>query len=212
MDRTLEPELLDALPPDHPDAIRNRRDLRLTNLVMRNHAWIARTLSRRLRPGERVLELGAGTGELGQRLARHGLTVDGLDVWPRPPSWPAHHAWHRVDVLAFTGWESYRVVIGNLIFHQFTEADLQRLGRRMQRARMIVACEPARRRASQVAYRTLAPLFGANHVSLHDAHVSIAAGFRGDELPSALGLSRTQWDVHCASTCLGAYHLTAMRR
>ena len=31
-----------------------------------------------------------------------------------------------------------------------------------------------------------APLLGANHVSLHDAHVSIAAGFLGDELPRAL--------------------------
>ena len=41
----------------------------------------------------------------------------------------------------------------------------------------------------------LAPLFRANRVTLHDAHVSIAAGFRGDELPRALGLDPAQYKV-----------------
>ena len=84
-------------------------------------------------------------------------------------------------------------MVGNLIFHQFSGPDLAHLGDTLRRsARVIVACEPLRRRISQLLYRSFAPLFGANHVSLHDAHVSIAAGFRGHELPALLGWMPTQ--------------------
>jgi hypothetical protein len=214
MQRTLQPELLDSLPPDHPDALHNRRDLRLTNAIVGNHRWLARTLPPLLRPGERALELGAGTGELGRRLARAGLTCDGLDLWPRPAAWPAECEWHRTDLLRFTGYAPYAVVVGNLIFHQFSAADLSALGAALQAGgvRTIVACEPARRRLSQLLYRTLGPLFGANHVSLHDAHVSIAAGFRGDELPRALGLAPAEWRIRRFTTLLGVYRLVAERR
>lgn len=212
MDRTLEPELLDGLPPTHPDALHNRRDLRLTNIAMRNDAWFARVLPPLLRPGERVLELGAGTGELGVRLIRRGVAVDGLDLWPRPAEWPTGRAWHQSDVRTFAEWNQYPVMIGNLILHQFSESALRELGAQMRRARLIIMCEPVRRRVSQTLYRTIAPLLGANHVTLHDAHVSIAAGFIGDELPRALGLDRAHWETHCRSTWLGAYHLVAVRR
>ncbi len=50
MQRTPQPELLDSLPPQHPDALHNRRDLRLTNRVMGNHRWLIRTLPPLLRP------------------------------------------------------------------------------------------------------------------------------------------------------------------
>jgi hypothetical protein len=62
-----------------------------------------------------------------------------------------------------------------------------------------------------VLYRTFAPLFGANHVSLHDAHVSIAAGFRDEELPRSLGLSRDHWRIECSWTTLGLYRMIAVR-
>ena len=77
---------------------------------------------------------------------------------------------------------------------------------------MIVAAEPARRRISQVLFRAIAPLLGANYVSLHDAQVSIAAGFRAEELPRALGLDRGGWDVRCTTTALGSYRMVAVRR
>jgi len=89
---------------------------------------------------------------------------------------------------------------------------LAELGRKLSGARLILACEPVRRRASQVLFRTIAPLLGANHVSLHDAHVSIAAGFVGAELAGALGLEAGTWDVHINQTWLGAYRLVATRR
>ena len=58
----------------------------------------------------------------------------------------------------------------------------------------------------------LSPLFGANHVTQHDAHVSIAAGFVGDELPRALGLEHRAWKFHCEATWLGGYRMIASRR
>ena len=212
MQRTLQPELLDSLPPDDPAAQHNRRDLLLTNRIAGNHRWFARTLPSLLRTGT-VLELGAGTGELGLRLIRAGLAVDGLDRWPRPAAWPADRAWHMEDLLTFDRYDGYTAMIGNLIFHQFSAADLAAIGRKLTRAAdVIVACEPTRRASSQLLYRTLGPLLGANYVSLHDAHVSIAAGFRGDELPRALGLDLAAWRIRVTTTLLGMYRMTAVRR
>jgi len=213
MRRTLQPELLDSLSPEHPDALHNRRDLRLTNRIMGNHRWFTRTLPPLLDPGEAALELGAGTGELGTRLARRSVAVDGLDLWPRPADWPASRQWHRADLRVFPGFGSYAAVIGNLIFHQFPDDELAALGDNLRRhARIILACEPARRRSSQDYFRIIGPLLGANHVSLHDAHVSIAAGFCDDELPRTLGLDAATWDCRCTTTALGAYRMIAIRR
>lgn len=213
MQRVLQPELLDSLPHDHPDALHNRRDLRLINGIAGNHRWLARTLARLLQPGEVALEIGAGTGELGARFARCGLAVDGLDVCPRPAAWPAERDWHRADLRAFDGYPRYAAVIGNLIFHQFSAVELTELGQKLRLgARVIVACEPERRRVWQILFRTVAPLMRANHVSRHDAHVSIAAGFRGDELARILGLEGADWDIRWTNTLLGMNRLIAVRR
>ena len=213
MQRTLQPELLDSLPPAHPDALHNRRDLRLTNLIMGNHRWLARTLRTALLPREPTLELGAGTGELAARLAQNQIPADALDLWPRPDSFPPARTWHRADLLTFDGYAPYSAIVGNLIFHQFSAPDLAALGAKLRpTARLIIACEPARRRLSQTLFATFAPLLGANHVSLHDARVSIAAGFRDDELPLTLGLAAPEWDCHCFTTTLGAYRMVATRR
>jgi hypothetical protein len=56
------------------------------------------------------------------------------------------------------------------------------------------------------------PLLGASHVTLHDARVSIAAGFRGDELPRSLGLMDAAWEVTCATSALGSNRMLAVRR
>jgi hypothetical protein len=213
MRRQVQPELLDSLPPNHPDALHNRRDLRLTNRLMGNHRWLARTLASLLRDGEQVLEIGAGEGEFARRLAATGVEIDGLDRWPRPAGWPADRAWHQVDLQTFSGYDRYEVILGNLIFHQFSDPELAGLGRRLrQSARVIAACEPERRRLSQVIFARLAPLLGANRVSLHDGHVSISAGFRDDELPRLLGLDPADWTCRCSTTPLGAYRLVALRR
>jgi len=212
MKRVCEPEILDTLPFGHPDAVRNRRDLRLINLFMRNGAWFARTLGRILKPGERVLELGCGTGDMGLHLIRQGVALDGLDLWPRPKAWPEGRLWHQQDLKSFSGYDPYGVVVANLILHQFTDNELAEIGARIRRsARVVLACEPARRRMSQRMIAALAPLFGANYVTLHDARVSVAAGFDGDELPRVLGLDGGGWSCSCTATALGAIRMVAIR-
>jgi hypothetical protein len=213
MPRTIQPELLDSLPPQHPDALHNRRDLRITNRLMGNYRWFVRVLPQIASPDESLLEIGAGTGELASSLQARGLQVDGLDLWPMPSNWSDSRTWHQDDLLAFSGYEAYDVVFGNLIFHQFKDDELAKLGASLQsQVRSIVACEPARRRLSQIAYRLAGPILGVNYVSLHDAHVSIEAGFLGDELPRALGLDDALWQVRCHTTPLGAYRMIATRR
>lgn len=213
MPRQLQAELLDALPPDHPDARHSRRDLRLINAIMGNHRWVARALGGVLRPGDRVIEIGAGMGELGRRLQAAGHLVDGLDFAPRPADWPVDRDWRSANLLTFDGYGRYDAVSGNLIFHHFSATELATLGQSLGRTvRVIIACEPARSRLSQRFFALIAPLFRPNHVTLHDAHVSIAAGFQGDELPRLLCLDPAVWSWQCRTTLRGAYQMMAVRR
>ncbi len=213
MERRLTPELLDSLSHDHPDALHNRRDLRLINALMGNGRWFVRTLPPLVRPGEPVLELGAGLGELAEELAHHGQRVDGLDRWPQPDRWPADRRWHQTDLESFSAWSDYPVVIGNMILHQFSPGSLIALGRHFDaHARLLVFCEPTRRRRSQRLLAVAAPLIRANHVSRHDGHVSIAAGFIDNELPKQLGLSAEHWTWQVQTTFFGAYRVVARRR
>lgn len=212
MQRTLQPELLDSLSPEHPAALHSRRDLRLTNRLLGTHAWFARHLPPLIQPGERALELGAGTGELLLALRDRGQLADGLDLWPRPTSLPPALRWHRADLLTFDSFHDYRVIFGNLIFHQFSPNDLARLGQQLSdSARVIVASEPARRRVSQWLFAIFGRILRANYVTLHDARISIAAGFRDDELPRALDLDPTRWSWRCTTSWLGAYRMIAIR-
>jgi len=212
MERSLQPELLDSLAPDDPAALHNRRDLRLINRFIGTVPWFARELARRLRPGERVLEIGAGTGELTGALAARGVPIDGLDLWPRPVDLPRSSAWHRADLRTFGGYAEYPVVIGNLILHQFSERELAELGRRLAPVRVVLASEPARVRRAQVFLAVGAWVFRGNHVTRHDAQVSVRAGFLKAELPGYLGLSRADWRWTCGVQGIGTYRMMAEKR
>jgi hypothetical protein len=113
----------------------------------------------------------------------------------------------------FAGYGRYPIVIGNLIFHHLDDTDLAAFGAELRRsARVILACEPGRSRASQIAFRIFGTLLRANRVTLHDAAASIDAGFRDSELAKKLGLAAADWEVRCSVSLIGAYHLVAVRR
>lgn len=211
--RSPQPELLDSLPPGSPEAVRSRRDLARLNRIMGNTAWFVRTTPPLMRPGERALELGAGDGGLARSLHAAGLSVDALDRFPGPVAWPAAARWHVADLRDFEDWGDYPVILGNLILHHLDSDELGALGARIDRhARAIVFNEPLRCLRARVLWAVGAPLGGAGRVTRHDGRVSIAAGFRGDELPRALGLSPRRWSWRLTTTFLGAVRLVAQRR
>lgn len=213
MPRVLTPEILDRLPADSPAARRSRRDLRLTNALMGNHRWLRRELQQRAQPAEAALELGAGDGAFALSANLTGLNVHGLELTcPAPTRWPANRSWHRADLKTFPGYAAYPVIVGNLIFHHLSEGELGQLGATLRRHnRVILASEPARRSASKALFAVLGRLLGADRVTLHDARVSIGAGFLGQELPELLGLG-ADWDVRCHTTLLGAYRMSAVKK
>lgn len=212
--RVLQPELLDSLSHDDPDAVRAREEMLLVNGIMGNHRWIECMLRRHAATGWRITELGAGDGLLSLRLLQSGLcresALHAVDLAPRPPHWPTAAAWTCGDVLANDLPEA-EVMIANLFLHHFTAAQLRVLGSRIAAStRLILAAEPARWWIHTLMGRLFCELAELNHVQKHDMQVSIRAGFRGDELRIALGLS-DEWQTSVFMHPLGGYRFIAWR-
>lgn len=213
MDRIVEPELLDGLPSDNPEAVASRRDLRMINGIMGNTRWLRRALLHRVRPQDLVVELGAGEGELGKSLNWDG-EYTGLDLHPMPVRWPENFEWVQGNVFtderAQAALAKASVVIGGLVLHHFSAEQLQALGRQCASARLLIFCEPVRRKLHlwQGSFLRLA---GINRVTQHDLPVSVRAGFLGHELAEFLGLT-AQWDCRVETTLFGAYRFIAERR
>jgi hypothetical protein len=170
--RSLEPELLDHLPPEDPRAARSRGDLRRINAIMGN----ARIIARHLGTAKRVADLGGGDGSLLRGLAeKRNLEIINVDRI------------HGLDVFDFlqSPGPALDAIVANLFLHHLTERDLRRLfALAAARAPLFVACEPRRSRAALWASR-LVGLIGANDVTRHDSVVSVRAGFTGQELSAA---------------------------
>lgn len=218
VDRIVQQEILDTLSPTDPAAIANRRDLRLYNCLMGNFRWFCNEV-RRLPGACNILELGAGDGSLGMYLHRQAKSTaitgyTGLDLIPVPPNWPA--GWHWIDQDLRThdfATANQDVLLGNLILHQFDDETLRSLGKRLlnSRLRLILLNEPSRKRFHmwQVA---LTRLLGVHPVTLHDANVSIRAGFRRNELAETLGIRENAWEITFSDTFMGANRLICKRR
>ena len=149
---------------------------------------------------------------MGWALARRGIATDGLDLWPRPAQWPAGSFWHQSYLQEFDRYSAYAAVLGSLIFHQFTPQELAGLGAKLRKCRLILASEPARLRRAQVLLAIGGRLLGANYVTRHDARVSVAAGFVGEELPHFLGLPPAEWQWECRVGLCGSYRMVAIRK
>ena len=205
--RTVIPELLDELPPDDPRAIHSRGDLRKVNALMGNADIMARTL--RPRRFDTVVELGGGDGTFLMAVARRlgprpvrAILVDRQSLLTRETraefealSWQVEPI--RADVfdwLAHDGRESADFTMSNLFLHHFVERDLSALLRDASRqTRLFLACEPLRSRPALAAAAMLR-LIGCNGVTLHDAKISVRAGFRSREL-SALWPQDGNWQL-----------------
>ena len=211
--RLLPTEILDTLPVEHPAARASRRDLRIFNQALGNPRWLATTVNRLARTGERVLELGAGVGEMADLVNPLAIQWDGLDRAPRPAHWPAGSRWHQVDIRTFDRWADYRVIAANLFFHHFDDDGLSELGQRIARhTRLLVIGDLRRGLIQQWLFSAFAHLIRAHRISRHDGWLSIRAGFRAEELPDRLGLHPDEWQWKVGTNLSGAYRLIAERR
>lgn len=219
--RTVRPEILDELPAADARAIRSRRDLQRVNRVMGSCGILTRAMRHALASAPqhaplRILELGAGDGTLALRVARRlatswreaeltlldrqsliadatgtafahlgwtlrPLTVDALE-WARAP--PQQQLSGRWDV-----------ALANLFLHHFEEDGLRELLSAVaERCDAFVACEPRRSLPALIGSRLL-PVLGVSTDTLHDAIISVRAGFQDNELSRMWPVSGTRWKL-----------------
>ena len=206
--RSIEPEILDDLSADDPRAIQSRRDLQKVNTVMGHPGMVTRAVRAAPSSPRLLVELGSGDGtfllrvarRLGPRAGMRALLVD------RRPSVSAatrqgfDAAGWQIDIcesdvfewLCRPRAETADVTVANLFLHHFREGELANLlNLAAQQTRRFVACEPRRSRTA-LAGASLLRLVGCNDVTIHDAGVSVRAGFRDREL-SALWPPDTGW-------------------
>jgi hypothetical protein len=204
--RKVAPELLDELPPDDPRAIHSRGDLQRINALMGNADIMARMIkgasATHEHPGSdpiSVVELGGGDGTFLLRLAGrvapqirpvHAILIDRQSLLTAQTraafaalSWQVESVEADVfDWLAHRSPEITDVTIANLFLHHFADARLATLLRDgSRRTRMFLACEPYRSRMA-LAAASMMGLIGCNSVTVHDATISVRAGFRDREL------------------------------
>jgi hypothetical protein len=209
VNRIVQPELLDALPPEDPRATRSRQDLRRINRLMGNHYLMASALEK-YRGGSmsgKFTELGAGDGTFLLRVAKtirpHWSDVKAtlLDLQNNLSRGTladfAALGWRAKAVTANVfDWpqttEAGEVVVANLFLHHFEDAKLAELLRLVaERATLFIAVEP-RRGSWPLFCSRLLWVIGGNAVTRHDAVVSVRAGFSGGEL-SALWPDKPDW-------------------
>lgn len=215
MKRIVQPEILDSLPFNHPDALLNRRDLRNIHSCFGTFSWFSKTLAANLETFNftpAILEIGAGEGDLIRFLEKKGNTIDGLDLAPAPDGWLESSKWCQSNIFTFSDWNHYPVILANLILHQFQDQELKSLGERIQQSQLCIFNEPLRTRFHQVSYRGFARLMRMNHVSRYDGEVSIQAGFYQQELPELLGLNNSDWEWRIESTITGFYRCVGKKK
>jgi hypothetical protein len=223
MERLLEPEWLDELPPQDPRAVRSRADLRRVNWVMRNARLLANALKPDIGEGARIADLGSGDGNLMLGVAR-ALRQPGMEVLlvDRAPvvSDATLEEFRRLgwkprvvasDVLAFFAAEDrVDAIVANLFLHHLQHGPLAQLfALAAERTRLVAACEP-RRSPLALAGSHLLWFIGCNDVTRHDAVVSVHAGFRDDEL-SRLWPAGSGWQLEERSAPPFSHLFTARR-
>ena len=184
---------------------------------MGNYRWISRRL-KSINSMQSILEPGAGDGSLAKYLRGKNPSIrkaayTGLDIVEIPADWPSGWNWIQKDLLDYSFSGNHQLVIANLILHHFKDHELMLIGGRMQASscEVLLLNEPVRRRL-HLWQVSLSRLLGVHRVTLHDARVSIHAGFRGKELAQLLGLKEKYWTIQSQDTFMGANRLICRRR
>jgi hypothetical protein len=212
VERILEPEWLDELPPGDPKAVRSRRDLQRLNRWMGHPSLMANTLVQyaKKNPIHRLVDLGGGDGmfalglvqELVKFQPRLKLALVDRQNHVRPETRDQFSALGcGVEIITadvfdwlarWTGGPPGTVFIANLFLHHFHEAELCEIfWLASGQADFFVACEP-RRTITALAAAKMCGLIGCNSVTRHDAVVSVRAGFADREL-SELWPAQGNW-------------------
>ena len=212
LERVIIPEILDSLDPADSRAIRSRRDLRWIDLYLGNSRWIVRQLKRQTPSPARIIEIGAGEGDLCRKVqtSLHSSTVTGLDLIKRPSNLPTSIQWIGGDFFQTLPNIDADACIGSLILHHFSDEALSDLGARLQSFRSLTFCEPLRARLPLFLSKLSCPFL--SEVTRHDMPASIRAGFRPSELQVLLGLDSKKWHIRESCHWRGALRLVASRR
>ena len=212
LERVIIPEILDSLNPADPRAIRSRRDLRLIDLYLGNSRWIVRQLKIQTPAPARIIEIGAGEGDLCRKVQTSlpSSAVTGLDLIQRPANLPSDIQWIGGDFFQTLPNIDADACVGSLILHHFSDEALHELGAGLQSFRSLTFCEPLRSRLPLFLSKLSAAFM--SEVTRHDMPASIRAGFRPGELPALLGLDSKKWSVRESSHWRGALRLAAWRR
>lgn len=184
--RIVEPEILDSLPPDDPEAKRSRADLKFINKMMGGESWIIREL-KKLDGVECVVELGAGDGFLASAIKAvfPEIRVVAVDLVGAPGRDADGVEWVQADVLSEAySVDSSTVVVANLFMHHLEQQALAFLGQRASGAKALLFAEPYRSRSALFWARLIYPFVG--RVTRYDMLVSIRAGFREGEIQQLL--------------------------
>lgn len=232
MIRSVQPELLDHLPPSDAAARGSRRDLRLINRLMGNAGALAdgirEVLSELPQRPWTVVEAGAGDGTLAARVwsrlpppptgSRIQL-LDQMDVVEstaldriRSRHWHAEVRIERFeDGLANSAGPRVDLLYANLFLHHFSSATLpDLLARIAERSASVVFVEPRRSSVALLGARMLL-LVGCNAVTRHDAVRSVHAGFRDSDLTEAWPKTG-DWDLRESAAGPFAHCFVARRK
>jgi Methyltransferase domain len=221
MPRVVEPEILDELPVEAKEAQRSRGDLVRVNTLMRHAHLIRRSLPDHVTD---VVDLGAGDGTLLLKVLQHGpvkvksvTLVDRQQIVNETTLAQFRRQGISVAVVVADVFEWLRrgnvpqaAIVANLFLHHFKTSELKELlSLAAQRCRVFIACEP--RRGSWPGFAaSLLGLIGCNHVTRHDARVSVRAGFRDSEL-TALWPDVAAWQIEERETGFFSHLFTARR-
>ena len=200
MKRIIQSEILDHLSPDDPRVFHARKDLRLINALM-NHARILRSsIFPQLNMGHslRIVEIGSGDGALAYEVFKKwgklpaGGRLDFVDKAGSLSSqvkrdlgelgWEVNEFEDDVFHWIENSPDAYDLCFASLFLHHFDEKELKLLFHHLSRKiERFICIEPRRDRFGLLGALGLR-LLGCDPVTLHDAKVSVRAGFHHQEL------------------------------